>query len=142
MADGRNRSRKAPSPWHSLCDERGSEDGIDPRRFFGRGHPPDDRRSKRLCGAAGRALSLCLPSILGGRSRGLAVECVEPAPQPNVLRVVLRADRPLAGEEREQLLGALALARGALRAELAGSIRRRRAPDFVFLLLGAGDARA
>jgi len=49
MADGRTRSRKASPLWHSLCDEHGTDDGVDPRRFFGRTHQSENHRAKRLC---------------------------------------------------------------------------------------------
>jgi hypothetical protein len=142
MADGRTRSRKASPLWHSLCDEHGTDDGVDPRLFFGRTHQSENHRAKRLCVAARRALALGLAPLLGEAGRSLAVESVEPAPRPGALLVVVRADHPLEPDERRRLLSALESARGALRAELGWTIKRRRTPDLTFLVLGLEDDRS
>jgi hypothetical protein len=142
MADGRTRSRKASPLWHSLCDEHGTDDGVDPRLFFGRKHQSENHRAKRLCVAARRALALGLAPLLGEAGRSLAVESVEPALRPGTLLAVLRADHRLDPDERRRLLGALESARGALRAELGWTIKRRRTPDLTFLVLGLEDDRS
>jgi ribosome-binding factor A len=142
MADGRTRSRKALSLWPSLCDEHGADDGVDPRLFFGRKHQSENHRARRLCVAARRALALCLPSALGEAGRSLAVESVEPASQPGSLLVVLRVDHQLEFGARRGLVAALESARGALRAELGWTIKRRRIPDLTFLVLGPEDERS
>ena len=141
MADGRTRSRKASPLWHSLCDEHGTDDGVDPRLFFGRTHQSENHRAKRLCVAARRALALGLAPLLGEVGRSLAIESVEPAPRPGAFLVVVRADHPLEPDERRRLLGTLESARGALRAELGWTIKRRRTPDLTFLVLGLEDDR-
>jgi ribosome-binding factor A len=67
---------------------------------------------------------------------------VEPAARPGALLVVLRADHQLEPDERRHLVGALESARGALRAELGWTIKRRRTPDLAFLVLGLKDYRS
>jgi hypothetical protein len=67
---------------------------------------------------------------------------VAPAPRPDALLVGLRADHPLEPDERGRLLDALESARGALRAELAWTVKRRRTPDLTFLVLGLEDDRS
>lgn len=143
MAHGRTRSRMAPPDSLHLCDEPGIEDGADPRVFFRRGNRPVSHKSKRLCGAVHRTLSLCLSSMLNdGTVRSLGVESVEPAPNPGWLLVVLRADRPLDPWECERALRVLDSRRGALRAEIASAVNRRRVPDLTFRVLGPGEARS
>ena len=106
MADGRTRSRKASPLWHSLCDEHGTDDGVDPRLFFGRTHQSENHRAKRLCVAARRALALGLAPLLGEAGRSLAVESVEPPAARRPPR--RRASRPSARtDERRRLSGAL-----------------------------------
>src|SRR5262245_37081034 len=125
MADGRTWSRKAPRNSLDLCDELALEDGADPRTFFRRGGQPPNHKAKRLCGAAHRALALCLPSLLGGEAPRLGVEAVEPTAAPGWLLVILRVDQRLEAADRGRLLGILESARGALRAEIGSAISRR-----------------
>jgi ribosome-binding factor A len=124
-----------------LCEEPAIEDGVDPRRFFRRGDQSGNHKTQRLCGAAQRTLSLCL-SLGDETVRGLAVEAVEPATSPGLLVLVLRADRPLAPEDRARVLRALGSMRGSLRADIAAAVSRRRVPDLAFLVLGPGEARS
>jgi ribosome-binding factor A len=143
MADGRTRSRMAPPNFRNLCDELDVEDGADPRVFFRRGGRHHTHRSRRLCGAVQRTLSLCLASVLGAdAAHGLSVESVEPAASPGWLRVVLRADRVLDPTAHRRLAGTLDSARGALRTEIGAAVPRRRVPDLTFLVLGPEEARS
>lgn len=137
MASSRIRSRMAPPDSLHLCDERGIEDGADPRVFFRRRQRSGNHKSERLCGAVHRTLSLCLSSTIAHEA-GVAVESVEPAESPGRLLVVLRTDRPLDPASHGQIESM----RGALRAEVAAAVRRRRVPDLTFLVLGPGEERA
>ena len=143
MADGRMRSRLAPLNSLRLADETGSEDGVDPRVFFRKTDRPPNYKSKRLCGAVQRTLSLCLSSMLGDEAaRTLEVESVEPAGSAGWLLVVLRAEQRFDPENRGRILRALGAMRGTLRAEVAAAISRRRVPDLRFLVLGPGEERS
>lgn len=88
MADGRTRSRKASPLWHSLCDEHGTDDGIDPRLFFGRTHQSENHRAKRLCVAAKRGGAS--PSSRWSRLRG-------PAPSSSSCEQTIRSNPTSAG---------------------------------------------
>ena len=143
MADGWMRSRMASPNSLRLCDEPGSEDGADPRVFFRRRDRSPNYKSKRLCGAVQRTLSLCLSSMLGDEgARGLEIESVEPAVSAGWLLVTLRADQLLDPEDRGRILRALEATRGTLRAEIASAISRRRVPDLRFVVLGPGEERS
>lgn len=141
MASSRIRSRMAPPDSLHLCDERGIEDGADPRVFFRRRERSGNHKSERLCGTVHRTLSLCLSSTIAHEA-GVAVESVEPAESPGRLLVVLRADRPLDPASHGHILRAIESTRGALRAEVAAAVSRRRVPDLTFLVLGPGEERA
>ena len=143
MADGWMPGRRAPLNSLRLSDELGSEDGTDPRRFFRRTDRSPNYKSKRLCGAAQRTLSLCLSSMLRNEgTRGLEVESVEPAVTSGCLLVILRTQQPLDFDWRARTLRALEATRGILRAEIASAISRRRVPDLRFLVLGPGEERS
>jgi len=143
MVDSQMRSRKAPSTSLRLCDEPAAEDGADPRMFFRKEDPSRNHKSKRLCGAAHRTLSLCLPSLLGDDvARGLALESVEPAASAGWILVILRTQQPLDPADRGRVLRALEATRRTLRAEIAAGISRRRVPDLRFLVLGPGELRS
>ena len=122
MADGRTRSRTAPHDLRNLCDEPGIEDGADPRVFFRRGGSPGTHRSRRLCGAVHRTLSLCLSSTIETMPTASTSESVEPAPSAGWLLVVLRADRGLDPPDRQRL-------RARARLGAGGAPGRDRAND-------------
>ena len=89
MANAKKRSRTALPDSLQLCDEPGVEDGADPRIFFRKDRQSVDHKSRRLCGAVHRRLSLCLSSMLDDEAvRGLVIESVEPAPGLGRLLVV------------------------------------------------------
>lgn len=97
----------------------------------------DDRKDRRLCAEVRRLLSQWLsfeaPDEL---LQSLFVEAVEPAPDASCLLVTLSVPHGLE-TSRDAVLAALAAARGDLRAEISRVIRRRKTPDFNFLVIQA-----
>lgn len=130
MSFERKRRRRDEQP---PCDELGPDDGIDPRYLNrpSRDTARDHRKTRQLCAQAARALHLALAG--GARDPLLSefhVVDVEPAPDARRLRVVLEIDPAVA--PRDHVLDRLHAASGLLRAAVAESIRRRRAPELVF----------
>ncbi len=98
-----------------LCAEPGPDDGLDPRRRDRDRQPQSNIQDLRLCGEVARILSLELDEAL--------IERVEPAPNASRLRVWVRTDDFDAVERQ----------RARLRAAVAAAIRRKRAPELVFV---------
>lgn len=129
----RPRSRLSSPP---PCTTLGSDDGIDPRKYF---QDPvdrarDDRKTRQLSRQVAHALQLALAGECGdARLQALEVVAVEPAPDASRLRVVLRSFDPQV--EIATLTACVAAVAGRLRTATAAAIRRRRAPDLVFLVV-------
>jgi ribosome-binding factor A len=125
-----SRRRRGPAPCASLQEG----DGLDPRRPL----PDDlasrpDRKTLQLCGQVARALAIAFEGLVADEAlSGLHVESVAPAPDASCLRVAVRS--PRAGADPAVLAVRLAAAHGFLRAEVTGAIRRRRAPELVFVV--------
>jgi ribosome-binding factor A len=113
------------------CDQVGPGDGDDPRFDF---RPTADarvtRKSLQLCHEVARVLGQVLLWETGDDVLAeLVVESVLPAPSTARLRVVMSAPPDAVLED---VLAALQARAGRLRAEVAASVRRRRAPELVF----------
>ena len=122
------------------CGERGPDDGIDPRLLFRpESRRRDDRGVLRLCSQVRDALTYALADCRDAVLQSLRVDAVEPAPDATRLAVTLRAASDSAADEAR---AHLALAMGMLRSEVAAAVRRRRAPELVFRVIGeTEDAR-
>jgi ribosome-binding factor A len=130
------RRHQGPPP----CESRGPDDGIDPKLLFRpESRRRDDRGVLRLCSQARDALTYALADCGDETLQSLRVDAVQPAPDATRLAVTVRAaDETKAATARERL----ASAAGMLRTEVAGFLRRRRAPELVFrVLLEREDGR-
>jgi ribosome-binding factor A len=120
------------------CDSLGPDDLIDPKLLFrpeSRRH--DDRHVRRLCSQVREALTYALAGCRDEILQSLYVETVEPAPDATRLAAVVRVGDAGEAETARARLAAVA---AMLRAEVASSIHRRRAPELVFRVLPAGEA--
>jgi len=126
----------------SLCAEVGPEDGLDPRKFF---RPKEirsiDHKALRLAGHVARTLALSFP---GGAEDAVLSECavvsVEPCLDGSRLLVTIGPARPGAALDPARVLERIERVRGHLRAEVAASLRRKRAPELVFRVAVADAA--
>jgi ribosome-binding factor A len=117
-----------------LAADRGPEDGADPKEFH---QKPWDapkkagRKALQLCGQVRDVLHAALAGCGDGVLQAVAVVGVEPAPHTGRLRVTVAvpADGAVTRDEAAAHLGRAA---GLLRSEVAGAIRRRKAPELVF----------
>jgi hypothetical protein len=122
-----------------LVDAAGPGDGFDPRFDILAARRTGKRKTLQLCREAERTLS----AVLGGECdddvlRELIVASVVPAPSAGRLLVtVVLPDSALVSraEALERLLGVS----GRLRAELAASVRRRKAPELAFRIVSDGS---
>lgn len=135
------RKKAARKDMRSLCGEVGSEDGVDPRKFFA--HDQESRstgrKARQLCGQVARTLAYVLSGETGDPVLArLDVVSVDPAPDESQLMVTVALFPDIDPVEPQEILRRLAAAAGRLRAEVAGAITRRRAPRLVFRL-GARD---
>ena len=116
-----------------------AEDGALPEAAFAAALTMDSK-SLQLCAQARRALELavgaeCRDEVLAD----LVVIEVMPDPTTRRLRVWLRGPTEMNEEDRKHLMGRLAAAKGFLRAQIAGSIHRKRTPELVFEVLAGVD---
>lgn len=131
------------NPAHAdLCARLYDDDGIDPRavKLAERREALAKPSSKDL--RLAKQIRTTLEHALRSRARdrllaGLAVEGVRPAPDATRFEVVLAptGNGPPAGEE--SILAHLRRLRGALRAEIASVITRKRVPELVFSIVPA-----
>lgn len=114
----------------ALTPALGPDDALDPRRFHDRRtRRAGGRKARQLCEQVRHALTVVLAGLGDEALQAVTVGGVEPAPHSGRLRVTVTApDRRLAGER-------LHAAAGRLRAEVAASINRRKAPELVFAVV-------
>lgn len=114
------------------------DDGIDPREYFRENAPRgDDRKTRQLCKQVYRTLSFLLAGEFGDAVlQDLTVLAVEPAPDASrlLVSVQLTTLRERVGPAR--VLESLGRVRGVLRCEVAAAIRRRKAPELIYRLVG------
>ena len=91
-----------------------------------------DIKTLRLCGEATRTLNLFLSGCGDSVLQDIAVDSIEPGPDPSLLLVTVTVCDPKADVNVAVILGRLECARGALRSELAAAIRRKRTPNLIF----------
>ncbi|MBX9581725.1 MAG: hypothetical protein K2X87_15590 [Gemmataceae bacterium] len=120
-----------------LAADRGPEDGSDPKEFH---QKPWDapkkagRKALQLCGQVRDVLHAALAGCGDGVLQALTVVGVEPAPHTGRLRVTVAV--PADGSvSRDEAAAHLDRAAGPLRSEVAGAIRRRKAPELVFAVV-------
>ncbi|WP_254513554.1 ribosome-binding factor A [Anatilimnocola floriformis] len=133
-----SRSRKRPNSrqLRALCADLSPEDGVDPRHLARAGGEQTDRRKAwQLCSQVRDSLRLILGTAVNERLQALDVREVLPAPNESQLLVLLTSNDPLDEQERQEVLDALGAAAGWLRAEVATSITRKRAPRLELQLL-------
>lgn len=132
-----SRRRPAKVDVAGLADEAGPDDGVDPKELL---RKPWDapkqagRKALQLCGQVKDVLHATLAGCGDAVLQAVAVVGVEPAPHTGRLRatVAVPADGTVSRAEAEDHL---ARAAGLLRSEVAGAVRRRKAPELVFLVV-------
>lgn len=117
----------------SLCGQIGPGDGADPRLEPKSGETrPTGRKSRQLCAQVAESLSLAMAATAGDDIvAGMTVLAVEPAPDTSRMLVTVA---PPKGEDLDpgEIVARLDQAAPRLRAEVAQSITRRRAPSLAF----------
>ena len=130
---------RKPFRGERLVDVAGPGDGFDPRLDVQAARRTGRRKILQLCREAERTLS----AVLGGECaddvlRELIVASVMPAPSAGRLLVtVVLPDFALVS--RAEALERLLRVSGRLRAELAASVRRRKAPELAFRIVSDGS---
>ncbi|MFO0879584.1 MAG: hypothetical protein U0840_19745 [Gemmataceae bacterium] len=128
-------SRKRPSRKEidALCNDQGSEDGLDPRydRDPDASSRPLGRKTLQLCSQVAHTLMEVLAGSPDAVLRDLEVVRVTPAGAGRLLVILQPA---LSAAERTQAVYTDHLLRGHpfLRQEVAGAIHRRKTPDLLF----------
>jgi ribosome-binding factor A len=134
MSKNKRTSGRAEPP----CDLHDPDDGLDSRERSKRhgGERRDHRKTGQLCRQVFRALSLALSELESGSSWawGLTVDAVDPAPNAARLRVTISFGGTRALDEALEALCRLQRLSGRLRAEVAASITRKKAPELIFEL--------
>jgi len=97
-----------------------------------------DRKVRMLCAQVGHALDFALTEEAPEVAEHAMVEAVEPDPHGGRLLVLLRAFE-LDELETEALQEHVQHARGRLRTSVANYIHRKRAPELVFIVIGAQE---
>lgn len=102
-----------------------------------------DRKSLAFCAQVRRALEVAIAAECRDEALiELTILDVWPDPTTRRLRVWLGGPNDMDERKREQVLQRLSVARGFLRAQVAGAIHRKRTPELVFeLVSGASPAR-
>lgn len=127
----RNASRKT---LESLCGQVGPDDGLDPRDFFRKKETRGtSRKDWQLC----RQVAETLNYVLSGEAHddvllGLLVQQVEPAPDASRLLVTVGSLDRSDQTDPSTILLHLQQATKRLRAEVASSISRKKAPELIF----------
>jgi ribosome-binding factor A len=115
----------------ALCARDEDEDGVRPERRREKARPTG-RKDLQLCKQVMWAVQGALSAGGDPVLRELMVVAVEPAPNAGRLRVAVGA---ASGESAEAIGNALERAKPYLRAEVAGVISRKRAPELVFAVV-------
>lgn len=126
--------RHKPSRGRSAPDiNSGAE--IDPSVFFGRTHSDrPDRKTLQLCRQAERTLSIALAGESGDEVlRDVMVISVTPAPDASRLLVTVCPVVAI-GADPARVLEHLQSHKSFLRARVAESIHRKRAPELMFVV--------
>ncbi len=125
----------------SLCGQPGPDDGVDPREFFKpQSSRRDVRKDRQLC----RQISETLNFVLSGELnddvlRGVYVQQAEPAPDASRILVTIAPLGSVDEGDPALILERLHATSKRLRAEIARSISRRKAPELVFRVMLAGS---
>lgn len=121
-----------------LSEDVGPEDGVDPKRFFGKSsRKKTNRKTLQLCSQVAQTLSVILSWESGSELlRNLVVEAVEPAPDST--RVLVSVSLAVTAEpcSLRQALACLQHSAAWLRTEIAAAIHRKRVPQLVFRMVG------
>jgi len=114
-------------------------DCSDPDILFSPSPARIDRKLGPLCREVERTLAFALADARDPRLRDLTVIAVIPAPDASRLEIAVTTGPE--GCAPDELLTALTLARGSLRAELARALQRKRTPEIAFVVVPhGGDA--
>ena len=127
-----SRRRQKADEFKHLAGDVSPEDGTDPKDFHAKpwnAPKKAGRKAQQLCRQVAEALHAAFAACGEPAVQTAAVLAVEPAPHTGRLRVLVGAP-PDVG--REAVASGLGRAAGHLRAEVAGAISRRYAPELVF----------
>ncbi len=128
------RKSVARTKLESLCGEIHPDDGMDPAQFFrpARKSGKNDRKDQQLCHQVAETLNLVLSGEYGDELRDVRIVSVTPAPDASQLMVMVAP--AISGDQVNPgaVIAKLTSAAGRLRAEVAASITRRRAPNLLF----------
>ena len=123
----------------AYCGDIHEDDGVDPRRFFKShsGRNKQDRKTQQLCQQVEQTLSLVLSGECSDELlQSLIVESVIPA--PNAAQMLVTVSIESSHEDTPDpsvVLERLDRVVGRLRAEVAASITRKRAPGLKFRIV-------
>ena len=99
----------------------------------------EDRKTKQLCAQVRRVTSQFLGFETSDELlQSLFVEAVDPAPDATCVQVTLSVPQGL-DVERADVLERLDAVSGDLRAEIARTVKRRKAPGLNFLVVRAAE---
>lgn len=138
MNSKRFSKRKIPR----LAADLEPDDGIDPAEFFRptRRRDPNHRKALQLCHQVADTLALVLSGEYGDELEGLRVVEVAPAPDSSQLLVLVTPVVAGAEVHPDRVVARLCAVAGRLRAEVAASITRKRAPKLLFQFVPAQAA--
>lgn len=110
------------------CDELLEGDGIDPR-YDSKDRKVANRKALQLCSQVQNALNLSLPSLADETLQNLYVSSVVPASDSTQLLVTITSGDNV---DKDVVLSKMAAVSGKLRADIAGSIHRKKVPNLRF----------
>jgi len=136
VSSRRSRERRLPETGDVYAD-----DEMDPGVFFGDGERSRKASFKtaQLCKQVERAVSLALSESGSDALASAVVDSVEPAPDAGRLRIGVVLQAAASIEDVDAARAALAGSVGAVRAEIARAIHRKRVPEIVFDLRLGGQ---
>jgi ribosome-binding factor A len=121
------------------CAEIGNDDGRNPRddEKHGSAERNAGRKARQLCRQVAETIDWVLTGdVPDDLLRSLRVATVEPAPNSSWLLVTVVTDLSPDEAEPQLILERLKAYSGRLRAEVAASINRRKAPTLAFQVVG------